>query len=70
MRQLRAGAEPGGASAGRAPEPGGHQSRAARDVVPGIQAQSHAPEEALRQMTVYSEGKTVSAAAAAPCLES
>jgi hypothetical protein len=27
-------------------------------------------EEALRQMTVYSEGKTVRAAAAAPRLES
>ena len=29
-----------------------------------------AAEEALRQMTVYSEGKSVSAAAAAPRLES
>ena len=31
--------------------------RAARDAVPVIQTQSHAPEEASRQMTVYSEGK-------------
>ena len=45
---------------------GGHQSRsrAARDMVPasgdavpGLQTQSHAPEEASRQMTVYSEEK-------------
>ena len=49
----------------------------ARDMVPASgdaasvsQTQSHTPEEAVRQMTVYSEGKTVSAAVAAPRLES
>ena len=51
----------------RHPEMG---SPASGDVTPVSQTQSHTPEEAVRQMTVYSEGKTVSAAVAAPRLES